>query len=356
MDPVNRTSSDAGYILEVDNPEQSHDEVFALCERVLPGFSRAHYSKYYEQNPSGHPVVVVARDTRRGEAIGVAALHPHQLSVEGSAWLGAVAGDFALDPAHRGFGPALAMQRRLLESLPAKGWGFSYGLPNRAAAGVLMRAGYRPLDPVVRFVRPVGPREGLAVLRARSGATNRSLVEASRPWSLRRAARRHAVEHPARFDERFVDLWHQAAKRAAYVPLRTPELMNWKFDTAAGTPQRFEITTVSLRGELAGSSVAYEAHGVRHLADAVWRDRESLRALLAADVLAARKARLAAVDILLMSPAPDLVEALESLGFFRSADLAPPAPLVYLPPGEGRASASFADAGSWSLLEGAIDL
>ena len=142
-------------ILQVD-PRRYGREALELGSRNLQvprDVTLARYPKYYERNPLGPPLLVFARELATGEFVGMSALFPVTLWVQGEAVLGGVAGDFAVDRAHRGLGPALALQRALIDALPANGFHFAYGEPNRFSEPVIARVGYADVGQVTRFVK-----------------------------------------------------------------------------------------------------------------------------------------------------------------------------------------------------------
>ena len=53
----------------------------------------------------------------------------------------AISADFAIDPAYRGFGPALALQRATLV-LDEQGMLCAYGCPNELSEPIVKRVGY----------------------------------------------------------------------------------------------------------------------------------------------------------------------------------------------------------------------
>ena len=84
------------YVIESGDIARDGKGVFELAREEIRGFTHLHYSKYYETNPVGGPIFVVARDASSGTIVGTAALHPAEFVVGGNAHLGCVAGDFAV--------------------------------------------------------------------------------------------------------------------------------------------------------------------------------------------------------------------------------------------------------------------
>jgi len=268
--------------------------------------------------------------------VGVAALHPQQILVDGEARAVAVAGDFAVEESLRGFGPALALQRELVSRLDARGWSFAYGLPNPAASAVLRRAGYRVLAPYRRFTRRLTRSERLA---ATVGV-----------GAVRRASRSHSIQLPTEFDGRFEPIWAATGRRAAYVPAQGVSLLNWRFELTPKPSAHFSLTVAATGEALAAYSVATVAYGMRRLVELSWLDDVSLRAVVAAELVRAARERLGGVDLLYLGRPESLVPTLASLGFFES-----PAPAVIVYPSRS-GEQGIGDPDRWLLFESAIDV
>ena len=217
------------YSIEAGDPRRDEDEIVRLCSIELPGFTRPHYGKYFFENPLGPPALVVARHADDG-LVGVAALHPTSFVVGGSPCLAAVAGNFAVDRRHRAFGPALALQRSLLDLARERGWTFLLGLPNAQSEGVFTRVGYTEVGRFTRSVRLLSVRETLASMKERSGAGTRELAHALARGRVARAVRGWSVSTPAAFGVELEPAWAATTTQASIIPLRTPELLEWKYE------------------------------------------------------------------------------------------------------------------------------
>ncbi len=333
------------YAIEAGDPRRDEDEIVRLCSIELPGFTRPHYGKYFFESPLGPPALVVARHADDG-LVGVAALHPTELVVNGNPCPAAVAGNFAVDRRHRAFGPALALQRRLLDVAGERGWKFLIGLPNEQSEGVFTRAGYTEVGRFTRSVRLLSVRETLASVKARSGAGARELGHALARGRVAQAVRGWSVAMPTAFGHELEPAWAAATTQASIVPLRTPELLDWKYEHLA-PESGFSLTTVSRNGEVGAFSVSRVSSNVRHLVDLCWRDRSAATAILAAEIERSARERLSAVDLLHLGGSGELEVALDSLGFF---GVPAPALRVHAP------SEPTSAPRGWLVFEGAIDV
>ncbi len=333
------------YSIEAGDPRRDEEEIVRLCSVELPGFTRAHYCKYFLENPLGPPALVVARHAADG-LVGVAALHPTSFVVDGNTCPAAIAGSLTVDRRHRGFGPALALQRRLLELASERGWRFLLALPNAQSAGVFTRVGYTEVGTFSRSVRLLSVRETLASMKQRSGAGTRELAHALVRRRVAQAVRGWSVSAPAAFGAELAPAWDAATTQASIVPLRTPELLEWKYESLS----TFSLTTVSREGQVAAFSVSRVSSNVRHLVDLCWRDRGAATAILAAEIERSTAEGLSAVDLLHLGGDGELGAVLAGLGFF---SVPAPALRVYA---ATEPAPAFRTPQGWLVFEGAIDV
>ncbi len=337
----------AAYDVSLAEPGRDRAEILELGSSVLDDFTPARYEKYYEGNPCGPPLVVTARTQASGELVGIAALHPQPMRIEGAIVTGAVAGDFAVHPAHRAFGPALALQRELTRAADERGIRLAVGIPDGPAAGVLRRVGYRRagvLVPLVRMLRPAGAEE-VAPGRAQPRAFAASL----RTRRLKAALAGHSVLEPQSFGAPLESLLADVAPRAISVqPSR--EFLEWRFDLDGGTmSSRCSILAVTRSGTPVAYAVSRDSGVTRHVVDLGWLDPAGLAAIVAAVVEGGRKSGLAAVGLSCFGGNTDLDAVLSRFGFLPARR---PGRAVWCRGGDDTA---LADPARWLLFESAFD-
>ena len=337
----------ATYDVSLADPGRDRAEILELGSSVLDDFTPARYEKYFERNPFGPPLVVTARARANGELVGIAALHPQPMRVGGETVTGAVAGDFAVHPEHRAFGPALALQRELTRAADERGLHLAIGIPDGPAAGVLRRVGYRRagvLVPLVRLLRPAGAEE-VAPGRAQPRAFAASL----RTRRLKSALAGHSVLEPESFGAPLEPLLAEVAPNAISVqPSR--EFLEWRFDLDGGTlPSRCSILAVTRSGASVAYAVTRDRGVVRHVVDLGWLDAAGLAAIVAAVVERGRAAGLAAVGLSHLGGNTDLAAVLSRFGFLPARQ---PGRAVWCRAGDEDA---LADPSRWLLFESAFD-
>jgi GNAT superfamily N-acetyltransferase len=329
---VSSNRLETGASIHVGDPDVDGPEVLELCLRSLPGFTSARYAKYFERNPLGPPAFVIARDPT-GKAVGTAGLHPTEMLVDGQVRPAAVAGDFVVDEAFRGFGPAVALQRSLLSLCSQRGWAFAYGLPNPAASAVLKRVGYRELGEFVRLEQHLSP---LARASARFKRQSK--------WDSKKVA----FDMPPRFDELFDDVL-AAMERPGITPHRTVENLNWLYELDQDGPSRFTISVARIDGRVAAYTVSHEQYGAWRIVELGWIDPGCLRTVLQSDLTRAAEAKLNRVDFLHLGAPNTLPDVVRDIGF---KPVSSHRAVVFIP--ESQAGAN--ELTHWNLFEGAIDL
>jgi hypothetical protein len=239
----------------------------------------AKYRWFYRANPAGPgQLMLLARDGEDAP-VGVLGLGPRDFSAAGVPVQAAVLADFAVLPRHRSLYPALLLQRCGRED-GLRRFGMVYGFPNRRAAPVLARAGYRKWGEVGRHVAVLRTQEYLTRVLPRSlAATAAPLVDAA--IALWRALRRPPgwraswIDQP---DGRFTALWNKARAGGWLIGRRDREFLAWRFSQPA---RRFRFLVLERRGDvMVGYAACERIDRVMNVRDFLF-DPAHPRALLA---------------------------------------------------------------------------
>lgn len=352
------------YSIGLGDARADKDEIIELTQRVLPDSpGEARYDKYYERNPFGPPSIMLARERESGRLVGMATLFPARLRVAGESVAAAISADFAIDPDHRGFGPALALQRASLATVAEGGLMCAYGCPNPFSEPVVGRVGFKEVGQLTRFVKVLRTRllVDLFVSRRRLGRLLSVLSVAVDPlsrlvfreWRGRRS-REFAVERPDAFDERFVGLWEATWQLYGVCGERSPELLNWKYerDTAGGSDYSI-FAIVDAGRQVAGYVVHRSKDGIRHVFDIACRDsRSACDALLGEFIADSRRHGALGITFLHLGSQRLLGERLRSFGFLsRTEDKR----LRVFRPEGGGAAVDVLERDSWNFLIGDDD-
>jgi hypothetical protein len=246
------------------------------------------------------------------EPIGIAAAFPRKFlknNQEIHIW---VLGDFAIDQPFRALGPAVQLQRALLQKLEEKSVSY-YDLPSVQMQAVYTRLGVTPVLTLSRWTYPlalaVGTKEALrSASRAASRLAlypRRLVTGLSRGFKLTKAT---AAEIPAE------ELTRSAANHLGCLCHRTSEYLGWRYERNGGYKTDLFLLTDSY-GTIRGYT-ACRALDRRMLVLDWIADEEAFPSLLAATCELASVAKFDAVDCVL----PDrhrVQPLLKSAGFFK---------------------------------------
>ena len=221
-------------IIEAD-PTRNREEILHVWENTYPGILGRKYEWIYENNPSGHAQVWLARHEQSGHYIGVAALFSRSFIVNGLHCTAGIAADLLVDEAHRCAGVALMLQRSVVSAAQQGKVDFIYGFPNNASDPIFRRVGYHRLGDKVRFVNVLKTEPYLSTL---SGGRYWApllgpVIDFSRKILSRKTlfsgANTFVCEQLTDFDQRFDRLFDLAASAFPIVGERRSTYLRWKF-------------------------------------------------------------------------------------------------------------------------------
>ncbi|MEP7041507.1 MAG: hypothetical protein ABI843_00505 [Dokdonella sp.] len=247
-------SAASAYHVHDGDPAADGDAVVAIWRGNLgqeSGLARK-YDWFYRHCPLGAPMLKLLRHEPSESWVGVAAIGCRRMLWRGREIRAGVLVDMAVAPQHRSLGPALTLQRNVLES-GIERFDLLYGFPNRKAEAAVRRCGYSKLGDIVRYVR---------VLRYASYLQRRMSAFAARPlgWLLDASDRlidawRSRSDPPLtaqwsdRVDPRMDDLWNRSAHGGDLLTVRDTAMLRWRFDEAL-VSFRYLLLSESLGGPL----------------------------------------------------------------------------------------------------------
>ncbi len=273
----------------------------------------------YLTGPDGPGSIWVLR-TPAGDVVGTAGLQLRTMQFGNRTATTGVALNLAVAPAYRSAGPAVRLQRALIDEAFQTGLACVVGASENGAA-VLKRAGYKPLGPIFRLVKPLRSEYKLkqylkSPLAARIVARGAdAALWATSPETWRGLPPGWAVEHRDDFDERIERLWGQVAHRFPIATVRTQAFMQWRFVACAETPYRV-MYLHNPAGELAACAVFQPQGDTVELSDVAYADLAALDLLLAEFLRRVRadRARFNAVTFVGFG-ADELINRLRAFGF-----------------------------------------
>ena len=142
------------YVSEVSTKEDL-TQAISLWERNLSmpvetGAEKYHW--FYETNPYRKGRLWLLRLKDSEKAVGVGGVGYRRFNVSGWSLMGVAGVDFAVDREHRALGPALKLQRAIMESTETEA-DFRYSFPTKQAQVVLKYFGYHKIGDLTRLVK-----------------------------------------------------------------------------------------------------------------------------------------------------------------------------------------------------------
>ncbi|NOZ26012.1 MAG: GNAT family N-acetyltransferase [Nitrospirae bacterium] len=278
------------YSIERADLDADKDDVLAVLMRNLKDITEERYVWSYTESPHGAARCWLAVETESDRCVGCSALFPRRIFVNGKPVYGAIAGDFAVDEAHRVYGPALRLQRTVRSVLGENGLEFIYGLPNRLSEQIFLRIGYSRIAPYSRYVKILRAEYKLGryippamLTRVFSRVIDLGFKGFSREAVYRRPEG-FSVEMPDLFDERFDLLWKKVCGQFSIIGERDSRALNWRFGKSPIHDYRV-FALVDGGGNIGGYIIYHLEDNVCYVADVLFVDSEPVKDSLFAEFI-----------------------------------------------------------------------
>jgi len=257
--------------------EKNKQDVLNVWRSNGFGIPESKYSWMYEGNPHGRAIGRLVLD-KNDEVVGMAALFPRSLRIDGNSQAAAaIVGDFVIAKEHRSLGPALMLQKALIESQKKHHFGLAYGFPNQQAEAVLQKAGYRFIGNTIRLTRPLRSHyyfsrriPGNWLARTLAGVVDPVLHWTSK--EIRHKTNRELkFESLLDFDERFDDFWARCSHRSLIVGERNSAYLRWRYTHCPHKGYRVNAIADGSSREILAYVVWYTVGTSVHIAE-LWDD------------------------------------------------------------------------------------
>ena len=319
----------------------------------------------YEQNPERPATTWVARADQGDVVVGCASLYPRQLWYGGQEHLVGTGCDFAVAKEHRVFGPALALQRALVENSLDDGYELLLVRPDKASFGLFRRVGYRKIAASERWVKVLRPERyaedinnsPLIVALSRLAARGLHLLDFGLRAPLLREVMRTRTEILDDVDPRFDALWTEARANYPLAEVRSSAYLGWRFGRLPGQSHRFFCLVDKQTDRLLGYVAFTVENNSACISDlfAVDRDR-MMDTLLVQFIGAMHRERLSAISVVFL-PNQLLRSKLKRLFFLKREDFRPI--LLFQHPDSSehlQRGLPSAAAHDWVLFDGGMDI
>jgi len=244
------------------------------------------YQWLYEQNPDGKAMVWLALEIETGEYVGMTTLFPRNILYMNHQRLSSIAGDLFISPAHRSLKAAIMLQRALLATVDAGVASSIYVFPNRQAALVMRRVGYKRIGSMVRMVWIL---RSLKQLKKRG--TNkfiRKIVSPLIDFFLRYRSLipvlfyRHKLKciNLKKLDQRYDHLWNRCKNQFVISLDKNASYMNWKYASDPKGNSNF-FCVIDINGlDMYGCIAFREDEDTIEIRDLILDDNDSVNRVL----------------------------------------------------------------------------
>jgi len=293
------------YSIGEVNIESDKEKIISFLKRTIKSasFSEDYYKWRYLQAPLDKVKCWLATIDESNVTVGSSTIFPRNFLLNGKLTHVATLGDFHIDGTHRGFGPALKLQKSIIEKNRRSDLQFIYGVPTKVAMPVLKRIGYRELGRFTQFMKPLKisslPKKYLPFFLKFSMLTNivDSLICFIAKENRYRKKFDYLVETPDFFDERFDFFWDKASKQFNIVEERNSKFLNWRYKDS---PIRDYKTFCILESptNILGFIVYFIINNIYYIVDVIYMHEDDiLNVLLAEFFLFARKNNMGGIVI-----------------------------------------------------------
>ncbi|MCK4825167.1 hypothetical protein KA005_55980, partial [bacterium] len=224
------------YVTEVSS-EKDIAQAVSVWERNLP-LSAANwmekYNWFYESNPFRKGKLWLLKLEGSEKAVGVGGIGYRRFNVNGKSLIGAIGVDFAVEKEYRTLGPALKLQKTIMESAQ-KDSDFLYSFPAKQAEAVLKYFKYHKLGEFTRLVKVLKSYDYLERMikprfLARALSIPADLLLQLRSMKSLRATGN--VFHSDRLENSYPvydGLWETVAGEGLLMGERTSAFVNWRY-------------------------------------------------------------------------------------------------------------------------------
>lgn len=346
------------YLVTKADLDKNKADILALWDRNFSNSLQERYAWIYERNPFGLASCWLVKEMNGGKVVGSTTLFPKRMRVEGQLRVAGLAGDFAVDRDHRGFGPALSLQRAAVSSCGEFPFDFLYGMPTKQAEPVIRRVGYKVIGHAVRMTKVLKTDNYLK----RMGLPGPAKI-VSKPIDLTmkllskenyfKSISDFSLDVITHFDRRFDALWEKVSGNYSVIGERRSDYLNWRFAHCPHNKYSLWGFSRLSTGERLGYLVACVAQRKVHIVDLLVCDLGDVFDVFLSEFI--RLQREEVIEAISISYFGNhvLVDKLKGFGFsIRGAEATI---LAYVPP-NSPFSSSLLEKENWYLMPGDNDI
>lgn len=140
-------------IIQTD-PVDQKENILEFWKEYLPGTPEGRF-EWMLSNPAGPAIWFFAFNENNNELVGTISIMPREMIFNGKLIRAGIVGDYMVKKDYRVFGPALSLQKKVINSMSDFGIDYIYTIPNEASLQMNLRAGYTNAVKLIHFARPI---------------------------------------------------------------------------------------------------------------------------------------------------------------------------------------------------------
>jgi len=253
---LNRSARQMANVIRSAKVHEDRATLTAFLSTYLsPDANEARYEWLYCKNPDGVARAWVACTGDAGMIVGVAAAFPRRIHSRGKEIRGYVLGDFCVHPDYRSLGPAVALQKWVLEDLSREDAGFVFDFPSISMLAIYRRLRIEPQESVIRFAKLLRADRQIRKRITYKAAERTLSVAANAALRIRDVGMGRSSEWTTREEsipcgEEFTLAFQQWGTRMGTCADRSAEYLNWRF--LQHPQRRYHLLTARKKGRLCG--------------------------------------------------------------------------------------------------------
>ncbi|WP_455388062.1 hypothetical protein, partial [Petrachloros mirabilis] len=255
--------------------------------------------------------------------VGAIGVTPRSVNHKGNVFSAMQAVDLVVDKAHRTAGPAILLQKSIIEYCKDRGTDFLYGFPLKSAELIHRRLGYISTGVLSRWVKII--RSGHKLKHIYPTLPAISAISQTVDFALKVASKESWHKPNARYDLKTCDyldagidgLWKRTAhlRNGAIVGERSIEYLDWRFRAPTSMSPHAVCVTGS-GGHVHAYAIYEENNNVVQIRDLLYEDIESLVELIARMTKEWRDSEKASISINCVGDA-SIARVLTQFGFIK---------------------------------------
>jgi hypothetical protein len=233
--------------------------IHAVATYINPKADAVRFDWMYRQNPAGKAHAWIASEQGSREFIGMASAFPRRARIGGSTVLGWVLGDFCVTDKYRSLGPALQLQRAIIDESVAQRIGFFYDFPSMSMTAIYQRLKVKGTTRMIRLARPLRlDRQVHRFIRWRGLArwispVCTALFNLTLP-RIQKVADITIDMHGGPYGHEFTELAEMVGEQQGGFLERSADYLNWRYSDQTGT--RY-VTMTARRGTRLAAYVVF---------------------------------------------------------------------------------------------------